>query len=213
MLDRMLRPVKESVVSPIASLLSRHVHPNTITIGAFAFGVVAFICLLQHEMLLCATFWLLGRLLDGLDGAVARRSGKQSDFGGYLDMLLDVIAYALIPLGMALAFPSPAVFTAVAVLLAAFYVNIASWLYLSALIEKRKGRDEYVATTSLFMPSGLIEGTETIVFYTLFIAFPGVFVVLAYTMAAMTTITVAQRLVWALRTLPVPAPPPRSRAE
>ncbi|MFO7781562.1 MAG: CDP-alcohol phosphatidyltransferase family protein, partial [Spirochaetia bacterium] len=167
----------------------------------------------HHEMLLCATFWLLGRLLDGLDGAVARRSGKQSDLGGYLDMLLDVIAYALIPLGMALAFPSPAVFVAVAGLLAVFYVNIASWLYLSALMEKRKKGEEYAATTSLFMPSGLIEGTETIVFYTLFIAFPGIFVVLAYTMAAMTTITVAQRLVWALRTLPAPAVPPASAAE
>ena len=213
MLDRMLRPVKESVVSPLAGVLARRVHPNTITIGAFAFGVVAFVCLLHHEMLLCATFWLLGRLLDGLDGAVARRSGKQSDFGGYLDMLLDVIAYALLPLGMALAFPSPAVFIAVAVLLAVFYVNIASWLYLSALMEKQKRVDEYVATTSVFMPSGLIEGTETIVFYTLFIAFPGMFVVLAYTMAAMTAITVAQRLVWALRTLPAPAEPPGSRAE
>jgi phosphatidylglycerophosphate synthase len=209
----MLRPVKERVVSPIAGVLARRVHPNTITIAAFALGVVAFICLLQHEMLLCATFWLLGRLLDGLDGAVARRSGAQSDLGGYLDMLLDVIAYALIPLGMALAFPSPAVFIAVAVLLAVFYVNIASWLYLSALMEKRKKGAEYAATTSLFMPSGLIEGTETIVFYTLFIAFPGMFVVLAYTMAAMTTITVAQRLVWALRTLPVQAVPPGTRAE
>ncbi len=213
MLDRMLRPVKESVVSPLAAVLSRHVHPNTITIAAFALGVVAFLCLLHHEMLLCATFWLLGRLLDGLDGAVARRSGKQSDLGGYLDMLLDVIAYALIPLGMALAFPSPAVFVGVAVLLAVFYVNIASWLYLSALMEKRKRGDEYGVTTSIFMPSGLIEGTETIVFYTLFIAFPGIFVALAYTMAAMTTITVAQRLVWALRTLPAPAVPPGSPAE
>lgn len=213
MLDRMLRPVKESVVSPIAAVLSRRVHPNTITIGAFAFGIVAFVCLLQHEMLLCAIFWLGGRLLDGLDGAVARRSGKQSDLGGYLDMLLDVIAYALIPLGMALAFPSPAVFIAVAVLLAVFYVNIASWLYLSALMEKRKRVNEYVTTTSVFMPSGLIEGTETIVFYTLFIAFPGMFVALAYVMAAMTAITVAQRLVWAIRILPVPAVLPGSRAE
>lgn len=213
MLDRMLRPVKESVVSPIAGVLARRVHPNTITIAAFAFGVGAFLCLLQHEMLLCGVLWLLGRLLDGLDGAVARRTGKQSDFGGYLDMLLDVVAYALIPLGMALAFPSPAVFIAVTVLLAVFYVNIASWLYLSALMEKRKRVDESVATTSVFMPSGLIEGTETIVFYTLFIAFPGMFVVLAYTMAAMTAVTVVQRLVWAIRTLLTPGVPPGGRAE
>ncbi len=209
----MVRPVKDRIVSPIAGVLARRVHPSAITITAFAFSVVAFVCLLDHEMLRCATFWLLGRLLDGLDGAVARRSGKQSDLGGYLDMLFDVLAYALIPLGMALAFPSPFVLTAVAVLLAVFYVNIASWMYLSALMEKRGRVDAHAATTSVFMPSGLIEGTETIVFYTLFIAFPGVFVILAYVMAAMTAITVVQRLVWALRTLRPPVTRVGSSAE
>lgn len=201
MFDRFLRPVKEQVISPLAGAVASRVHPTTITVVAFGVGVGAFVCLLQEEMLLCALLWLLGRLLDGLDGAVARRSGKQSDLGGYLDIVLDIVAYALIPIGMALTFPTQAVLIAVAVLLAVFYVNIASWMYLSALTEKRRAQGLRTEPTSVFMPSGLIEGTETIVFYTLFIAFPQYFVVLAYTMAAMTMFTVVQRVIWAIRTL------------
>lgn len=193
--------MKEQLISPVAGAIASRVHPTTITLAAFAAGVGAFVCLLFEEMLVCALLWLLGRLLDGLDGAVARRSGKQTDLGGYLDILLDIVVYALIPVGMALTFPTQAVLTAAAVLLAVFYVNIASWMYLSALIEKRRAQGMRTEPTSVFMPSGLVEGTETIVFYTFFVAFPGYFVVLAYLMSAMTTLTVLQRLVWAVRTL------------
>ncbi len=201
MLDRMLRPVKERIISAPASALANRVHPNTVTLVAFGVSVIAFFCLLTEELLLCALLWLLGRLLDGLDGAVARRSGKQTDFGGYLDMLLDVIAYALIPLGIAITFPTSDVLIATVTLFAAFYVNISSWMYLSALMEKRRAEGLPRSQTSIYMPSGIIEGSETIVFYTLFIAFPDYYVLSAYAMAALTGVTVAQRFVWAIATL------------
>lgn len=198
----MLRPVKDGVISPVAGAVCNWVHPTTVTLSAFVLSLGAFVCLLYEELFLCATLWLLGRLLDGLDGAVARRSGKQSDLGGYLDILLDVIAYALIPLGMVITYPADGVNIATATLLAVFYVNIASWMYLSAIVEKRRAGGVSDEATTVFMPAGLIEGTETIVFYTLFIAFPAAFVALAYAMAAMTGITVIQRLLWAIKVLP-----------
>jgi len=34
--------------------------------------------------------WILNRILDGFDGLVARERNQQSDFGGYLDLVLDV---------------------------------------------------------------------------------------------------------------------------
>ena len=201
MFDRMLRPIKEQIISGPAFVLAKRVHPNVITLVAFGVSVIAFLCLLTKELLLCALLWLLGRLLDGLDGAVARRSGTQTDFGGYLDMILDVVAYALIPLGIAITFPTQGILLATAALLAAFYINISSWLYLSALQEKRRHERPSHMQTSIYMPSGLIEGSETIIFYTLFIAFPPYYVFLAYTMAALTAVTVVQRFVWATRTL------------
>ncbi|WP_435891264.1 CDP-alcohol phosphatidyltransferase family protein, partial [Klebsiella pneumoniae] len=41
-------------------------------------------------------------LLDGLDGALARRRGL-TDAGGFLDIALDFLFYALVPFGFILA--------------------------------------------------------------------------------------------------------------
>jgi hypothetical protein len=62
---------------------------------------------------------------------------------------------------------APAIWPATAFLLAACYINAASWMYLSALLEKKKNEP-----TTLAMPAGIIEGTETVVFYTLVLLFP-----------------------------------------
>lgn len=82
--------------------------------------------------------WFLNRLFDGLDGSLAREQDAASDFGGYLDIVLDFAVYAAIPLGLALGQPAAANFVALALLLASFYVNAASWIYLAALLEKRQ---------------------------------------------------------------------------
>lgn len=48
---------------------------------------------------------MLNRLLDGLDGALARRRGL-TDAGGFLDISLDFLFYALVPFGFILADPA-----------------------------------------------------------------------------------------------------------
>ena len=60
---------------------------------------------------------LLNRLIDGLDGAIARQGGP-TPFGGYLDIVCDIAFYAAVPLGFALAAPANALWAAV--LLASF---------------------------------------------------------------------------------------------
>ena len=91
---------------------------------------------------------------------------------------------------------------ALALLLSSFYVNAASWMYLSAVLEKRSvGAAARGETTSVTMPSGLIEGTETILFYALFLLFPGSLPLLFGAMSLLVWLTVGQRLIWALRHL------------
>ncbi len=68
---------------------------------------------------------LINRLLDGLDGAVARH-GRPTAFGGYLDIVCDMAFYAAVPLGFALAQPENAVWAAL--LLASFVCTCASFL-------------------------------------------------------------------------------------
>ncbi len=51
------------------------------------------------------------------------------------------------------------------------------------------------------MPTALVEGTETIVFYSLFMLFPGALAPLFGLMAALVWVSVFQRLFWAVRNL------------
>lgn len=142
--------------------------------------------------------WLLNRLLDGLDGEVARNQHQQSDWGGYLDILADFVIYALLPIGLVMANPSLSGWFTLAFMLSSFYVNAASWMYLSALLEKRATRQHL---TSIAMPKGLIEGVETIIFYCLFIVFHAYLPLLFSLMALLVIITIFQRLSWAESTL------------
>ena len=133
--------------------------------------------------------------MDGLDGAVARAAGTQSPLGGYLDLMADFVVYAAIPIAIwwslrAVQSPMPLV-----IMLAVFYVNAASWMLLSALIEKGD------VQTSVAMPTGLIEGFETIVFYSLFLLFPAWAGELFWVFSALVAISVLQRVVWAWRNL------------
>src|SRR5690606_34515966 len=120
-------------------------------------------------------FWILNRLCDGLDGALAREQGKKTDLGGYLDILSDFFVYASLPLGIMLGLsawdpgtlaPSMTAWPALASMLAAFYLNAASWMYLSGLMEKKgmqaASPDAPAQPTSLAMPPGIAEGFETI---------------------------------------------------
>jgi phosphatidylglycerophosphate synthase len=152
--------------------------------------------------------WLASRVLDGLDGVVARLQGSQSDLGGYLDIVLDTMGYAAVPLGIAAHHGTALAWASAAGLLAAFYVNAVSWSYLATLLVQRHGRGGEPNApvtpprlTSTPMPAGIVEGTETVVFFTLMLAIPGWALPLIWLMMALTLATALQRLLRAPRLL------------
>jgi hypothetical protein len=53
----------------------------------------------------------------------ARVNNKQSDFGGYLDIVLDMVAYVSIPLGLAFALNRLDVFIALTLLFAMLFIS------------------------------------------------------------------------------------------
>jgi len=202
MIDRMLRTPKEQLLQPMAHSPFRSVHPTAITLLALGVGLGAAVVAWQQMFVLALVLWLLNRILDGLDGTVARLTNKQSDLGAYLDIISDTIVYAAIPLGLALGAATPAAYVSVALLLASFHLNTASWIYLSALLEKRKhGAASQQEMTSVTMPNGLIEGGETIVFFCLFLLVPQAIVPLFLLMALLTVATAAQQWRWAAANL------------
>lgn len=199
MTDKYLRIPRERLLTPAAAALG-DVAPEHITLLGFTLGLVGvgFIAAGMYSWGL--VFWLLNRTLDGLDGVVARLREHQSDWGGYLDIVLDFVIYALVPSAMVVADPSVSAGLALALLLSSFYLNSASWMYLSALLEKRRHTQDQ-RFTSISMPAGLVEGAETVAFYTLFLLFPNLKVTLFSLMAVMVLLTAGQRLWWAGRTL------------
>lgn len=202
MIDKVLRLPKEQVLAPIALRVLHSVHPTAITLVAAGVGLGAAVAAWQQAYIVGLALWLLNRTLDGLDGTVARINGKQSDLGGYLDILLDFVVYAALPLGLALSIGSSAAYISLAVLLAAFYINSGSWMYLAMLLEKRnRGAAAGGELTSVTMPGGLIEGTETIVFFALFLLFPQWIAPLFVLMTLLVLFTAGQRLLWATRNL------------
>lgn len=156
----------------------------------------------QQTSAIAVALWLLSRIADGLDGAVARHQRTDTDHGGLVDIVFDTIGYAVVPLGIAAGLDTRAAWITAAVLLATFYVNATSWTYVAALLEKRSaGADATGAPTSTIMPRGLVEGTETIVFFAIALAWPGGAVAVLTVMAAAVTITIAERMWWARKAL------------
>lgn len=146
--------------------------------------------------------WLLNRLLDGLDGLVAREHGRATAFGGYLDIMADFAVYAAVPIGLYLSRPGSGNALSLIVMLGSFYVNAASWMYLSAILEKRgAGAEARGEVTLVTMPPGLIGGTETILFYAAFLIWPDQMKELFTLMACLVLVGVGQRLWWARSSL------------
>ncbi|MCG2784742.1 MAG: CDP-alcohol phosphatidyltransferase family protein [Anaerolineae bacterium] len=199
MFDTFMRRLKGRLIERLAAPLSS-ASPNLITLLGLLIGLTAAFLAAIGSVVPSLLVWFLSRVIDGLDGLVARRFNKQSDFGGYLDIVCDFAVYAAVPIGLTLSQPTTLNFIALAVMLASFYINAASWMYLSALLEKRAARD--VSTqTSIIMPSGLIGGTESITAFCIFLLFPVYLAPLFGIFSALVFVTVIQRLVWAKQNL------------
>jgi phosphatidylglycerophosphate synthase len=140
---------------------------------------------------------LAGRVADGLDGAVARASGK-TDFGGYLDIVADFAFYAAVPLAFALRDPG-ANGVAAAFLLASFYVNGASFLGYAVLAEKAGIETRAQGEKSLYYANGILEGSETILFFAALCLWPLAFAPLAWLFGGLCFLTALLRVLAARR--------------
>lgn len=199
MFDTSLRRFKDHVGTPLARHVDR-VPPMVISSFSLLAGLLAAYAAFQGQYLWGFGLWYLNRALDGLDGLVARLTNNQTDLGGYVDILIDFIVYATVPIGLVVGSASSARYLALAFMLAAFYVNTASWMYLAAIMEKRAVRDAGTQTT-IVMPVGLIGGFETSLIYGVFLLFPQYMTHLFSIFAALVLITTLQRFIWAKRHL------------
>ncbi len=206
MFDTSLRRFKDRVGEPLARRMIR-VSPIFISVLALVVGLLATYAAFKGQYLFAFGLWIFNRVLDGLDGLIARLHNGQSDFGGYVDILTDYIVYASLPIGLVAGSPSSERYLALAFLLASFYVNSASWMYLSAILEKRAAHDpdpsinSGQAQTTIVMPAGIIGGFETIIAYGIFLLVPEHMTILFSIFTVLVFITTLQRLIWAKHNL------------
>lgn len=202
MFDHFFRVLKDRWLAPLAGRLAGWCPPNAVTALACLLGLACAWAAAERRYPVALGLWLLNRVTDGLDGAVARAAGRQTDFGGYLDIVLDFVVYTAVPVGLVAGAPTTPALWALAALLGACFVNAASWMYPAAVLEKRAaGAAASGERTSITMPPALVAGTETIVFFSLFLLFPSHLATLMALMAALVGVNVLQRLVWAARVL------------
>lgn len=213
MFDDLFRRYKDAWYRPLVRVM-RGASPNALTVAAFAFGMAAAAAAWAAWYGLAFVLWLINRVIDGLDGAVARESGRQTDFGGYLDILLDFGVYAAIPIGLALSQPIPPVLIALAALLCSYYLNAGSWMYLAAILEKRAlGAAARGEMTTVTMPAGLVGAVVTWFTYALFLLWPAGITLTFSVFAGAVLFTAGQRLWWAARMLrAAPKPAQQQRA-
>lgn len=199
----MLDGVMRRVIDPGLNALGRRlaalgVGADQVTLAGLAVGLAAAgVIAVAGPVWLALGLVLASRVLDGLDGAVARAKAK-TDFGGYLDIVCDFAFYAAVPLAFVLRDPE-ANGLAGAVLLASFYVNGATFLGYSVLAEKRGLQTRSRGEKSLYFTAGLLEGTETIVFFAVLCLWPESFVPLSLLFGGLCFVTAALRVVIAAR--------------
>ncbi|MGZ4123727.1 MAG: CDP-alcohol phosphatidyltransferase family protein, partial [Tumebacillaceae bacterium] len=78
-------------------MLVRRALPSVFTIGNLFLGIISIIVAFDGKYDVAALLVIIGMLLDGLDGRVARALNAQSEFGKELDSLSDVISFGVAP--------------------------------------------------------------------------------------------------------------------
>ena len=200
MIDRYIYPLQARLLQPAAQALARRgVSANAVSAIGFVIGLAALplLALRQYELALVAI--LANRLLDGLDGAIARCS-RPTERGAFIDIAFDFLFYASVPLGFALADPA-ANAVATAVLLFGFMGTASSFLSFSAVAARKGLTADSYPTKGIYYLGGLTEGAETIAFFVAMCLWPAAFATLAYIFAVLCAITTLMRWWWGWRSL------------
>jgi CDP-diacylglycerol--serine O-phosphatidyltransferase len=71
--------------------------PSAFTIGNLFLGIISIILAFNEQFEWAAILVIIGMLLDGLDGRIARALNATSEFGKELDSLSDVISFGVAP--------------------------------------------------------------------------------------------------------------------
>jgi phosphatidylglycerophosphate synthase len=153
-----VHPLSDRLLAPALRL---GIHPNTVSFFGMALGALAGWCYWhwQQPLFVVAGFSLMvgWHVMDGLDGKLARASGKASPLGRVIDGVCDYLAFIFVLLPIALSFDNWQATLALALFSGACHAVQSAWYEGEREAWKRRARG--VFTTEVRAASGLgIEG-------------------------------------------------------
>ena len=173
MLDHLTRPLVDPLLNKVATTLhQKKVRANQVTFLAFSAGLLAMILIALGHPLLGLALFAFNRILDGLDGALAR-CDRTTMAGGYLDIVFDFIIYSGIVLSFALFDQSLALVAAF--VLFSFVGTGSSFLAMAIFADRVQPAPVSPQPKSFYFLGGLTEGTETMLFIAAICLIPSFF--------------------------------------
>lgn len=192
MIDHYVVPYQQQLLLPPSRLLGRWgISADHVTMAGFAVGTSALPALATGHYWIALAVILCNRILDGMDGVVARLKGSTSR-GAFLDICFDFLFYALVPLGFAIADPE-ANAVAAAVLIFSFVGTGSSFLAFSVVAAQTGLESIRFPKKGIYYLGGLTEGAETISLFIAMCVWPAMFPMLAYVFAFACLVTTLMR--------------------
>lgn len=175
--------------TPLSSIARKiNISPNYITIAGFIITSVAAIVLTQN-LVAGGILILVGGFFDMLDGVIARVNNRATDFGAFLDSVLDRYSDAFLLLGFSWYFFIHGSITGL-------FLSIGTMIG-ALIISYTKARAEGLGKNC---HTGLMERPDRIIFM-VFGAFTGWVLQVMWIMLVLTHLTVIQRILHVRRVM------------
>ena len=171
--------------------------PNQLTIIGFLIAALSAMAVLGLHPGWAVVLWWISRYFDGTDGILARATNRSTEFGAYLDIVLDMASYSLMVVALSLVWPKYEL--AWNFVLFFYVLCIASALAYGNL--QRISGSTPPDNRGLRLASGLAEGGETGIFYSIILLFPKSLPIALFCWLGILAFTVVSRSVLAYREL------------
>ena len=141
-------------------------------------------------------FLVLNRIFDGIDGSLARLI-KPTPFGSFIDIVFDFLIYAGFVLSFGLSNPDKLLISA---LLLFSFIGTGTTFLAKAAIQHQVDQSKFSSdqeneiNKSFHYASGLIEGTETILFMIVCLIFPSYFNLIGFIFFILCLLTIVSRI-------------------
>jgi CDP-diacylglycerol--glycerol-3-phosphate 3-phosphatidyltransferase len=176
-------------------LIESRLTPNAISLTGFALNLAAAVLIVERLFFLAGIAFIVGSIMDTLDGRYSRMSGKGTPFGAFLDSTLDRLEEGIVLIAVGAYFASQHNQPAVA-------ATVAAVLF-SLMVSYTRARAEALGVACKV---GLATRPVRVVILSIGLVFAkgaglGHFELLApavYVLAALTVVTTAQRI-WHVR--------------